>query len=54
MIVPRSKVKSGFLGGFSLFLVVESDPSFPLTQSVLALDFPSVTGQRCATDHSRP
>ena len=54
MIVPRSKVKSGYCCDVSCFsLVVESDPSFPLTQSVSPIGFASVAGWWCATDHSR-
>ena len=53
-IVPRSKVKTGYYSGdSSLSLVVESDPSLLLTQSVSASGFASVAGRWCATDHSR-
>ena len=46
MIVPRSKVKSGYCGGVaSLSIVVESDPSFPLTQPGSALGYLSVARQ---------
>ena len=54
MIVPGSKVKSGYCCGVAfLSSVVESDPSFPLTQSVSAIGFASVAGRWCATDGSR-
>ena len=54
MIVPRSKVKSGYCGSVAfLSFVVESDPLFPLTQPGSALSFLSVARRWCVTAHSR-
>ena len=53
MKVPRSKVKTAYSYLLFCFVVLESDLSFLLTQSIFALGFVLVAGRWRATDHSR-
>ena len=52
MKVPRSKVKTAYSYLLFCFVVLESDLSFLLTQSIFALGFVLVAGRWRATDHS--
>ena len=53
MIFPRSKVKTAYSDLLLCFVVLESDLSFLLTQSMFARGFILVAGRWRATAHSR-
>ena len=53
MIFPRSKVKTAYSDLLLCFVVLESDLSFLLTQSMFARGFVLVAGRWRATAHSR-